>query len=184
MTPVGTLVLVVGPSGAGKDTLLGAARTALAAEPQFRFVRRVITRPPQPGLEDNEVVDAAEFARRRDAGGFALHWAAHGLHYGIPTDVEATLQAGGTAVASVSRAVIADAAARYRMRLIEITAPPDVLARRLLARGREDAGAVTERLARSVPLPAGVPVLQVMNDGPVAAGRDALVALLRDISDR
>ena len=70
------LVLVVGPSGAGKDTLLNAACDALGDDPTVRFVRRVITRPaPRPGEADPEAFDAVdeqEFERLRDAGGFAL----------------------------------------------------------------------------------------------------------------
>ncbi|MEA2777827.1 MAG: thymidine phosphorylase, partial [Acetobacteraceae bacterium] len=77
------LILVVGPSGAGKDTVLALARAALLADPRFRFVRRVITRPADAGGEDHEAVSDFEFGQRS----FALRWQAHGLHYGIPMDI-------------------------------------------------------------------------------------------------
>ncbi len=157
------LVLVVGPSGAGKDTMLEAARAAL---PGIRFVRRVITRPAEAGGEDHEAVSEAAFARRD----FALQWQAHGLRYGIPADIADDLAAGRTVVANVSRGVIADAAARFPVHVIEVTAPPAVLAARLAARGRESGADVAARLARTVPLPDGVRVSQVVNDGTMAEG--------------
>ena len=47
---LGSLVLVVGPSGVGKDTLIGGAKQALENDRRFTFVRRVVTRPkPLPG---------------------------------------------------------------------------------------------------------------------------------------
>ena len=61
----GLLVLVVGPSGSGKDTLMAGAAQALAGDARFRFVRRVVTRPATE--EDHEVIDAEGFAARRDA---------------------------------------------------------------------------------------------------------------------
>lgn len=67
MTSVrGRLVLVVGPSGAGKDTLIDYARSRLEADPDFHFARRVITRPPSVG-EDHESVDVEEFRSRVSA---------------------------------------------------------------------------------------------------------------------
>ena len=61
----GVLVLVVGPSGAGKDTLMDAARAGLAADPRYRFARRLITRPAMAGAEDHDSCDEAGF--RADA---------------------------------------------------------------------------------------------------------------------
>jgi phosphonate metabolism protein PhnN/1,5-bisphosphokinase (PRPP-forming) len=168
------LVLVVGPSGAGKDTLLDAARAALADDPRFRFVRRVITRPAEAGGEAHEAVTDAEFAARN----FALAWQAHGLRYGIPDDIAIDLAQGRVVVANVSRGVIAQAAARFPVRVIEITALPEVLATRLATRGRESAADVAARLARTVALPDGVPVETVMNDATLEAGTARFLAAL------
>ena len=165
------LVLVVGPSGAGKDTVLGLARQALAGDTRFRFVRRVITRPADAGGEDHEAVSEAEFARRR----FALSWGAHGLRYGIPLDDVAR---GGVVVANVSRSVIAEAATAYPVRVIVVTASPEILARRLAARGRETAEDIARRLARDVAIPDGVAVDTVVNDGTPEEAADRFVTLL------
>src|SRR5690606_33244326 len=80
----GVFVAVVGPSGAGKDTVMGIARRRLADEPRVHFVRRVITRPADTN-EDHEPLTAHEFAIRVAGGAVALHWCAHGLSYGLPS---------------------------------------------------------------------------------------------------
>jgi phosphonate metabolism protein PhnN/1,5-bisphosphokinase (PRPP-forming) len=165
------LILVVGPSGAGKDTLLDGARKAL---PDVRFVRRTITRPAEAGGEDHEAVSDSEFASRD----FALQWQAHGLRYGIPADIADDLARGRIVVANVSRGAIAEAAARFPVHVIEITAPPEVLAARLAARGRETAADVAMRLSRSVALPDDVSVTRVMNDGSMEQGIARFVAAL------
>ncbi len=177
------LVLVVGPSGAGKDTLLGAVKAHLADDRRFRFVRRAVTRPPYGDAANEESVDEAEFYAGRDAAAYAFWWQAHGIFYGVPADIANDLGAGRVVIASVSRTVLAEAAARFSVRVVEITAPHDVLARRLAARGREDAAQVAERLVRSVPLPAGLDVTVIVNDGSVVEGARALLAHLREIAD-
>lgn len=170
----GVLVLVVGPSGAGKDALLAAAREACASDSRFRFVRRVITRPADAGGEAHEAVTEAAFAARD----FALSWRAHGLAYGIPADIAADLAAGRVVVANVSRAVIAEAARRFPVRVIAVTAPPEVLAARLAARGREDAAEAARRLARAVALPERVAIETVANDAMLAEGVARFLAAL------
>ena len=165
------LILVVGPSGAGKDTLLTAAREALSDDPRFQFVRRVITRPAQAGGEDHEAITAEAFAARD----FALQWQAHGLRYGIPAEA---ITGQGVVVANVSRTVVADAAQRFPVRVIEVTAPSEVLAQRLAARGREAAADVTARLARSVKLPEHIHIETVMNDGALSSAIEQFLAAL------
>jgi ribose 1,5-bisphosphokinase len=168
------LILVVGPSGAGKDTMLSLARAALTGDARFRFVRRVITRPADAGGEDHEAVPESDFSKRS----FALRWQAHGLHYGIPLDIVDDLTRGIVVVANVSRGVIAEAGERFPVRVIEVTAPPEVLAQRLAARGRETVTDVAQRLARDAPIPAQVVVDTVVNDRTPAEAADRFIAAL------
>ena len=172
-------VAVVGPSGAGKDTLMAGARARIGPrDDRFRFVWRSITRPASAGGEDHEALDRDAFLRRRDAGGFALWWEAHGLLYGIPRDIEADLAAGRCAVANLSRSVLEEAHRLFPLLVLEVTAPTAVLAARLAARGREDAVAIAARLAREAPLPDGLRVRRVVNDGAAEAAVAEVVRAL------
>jgi ribose 1,5-bisphosphokinase len=180
----GTLILVVGPSGAGKDTLIAGAKAAMAVDARFVFARRAITRPAAAGGEDHEPIDRAMFAARRAAGEFLLAWQAHRLGYGIPASLAAALDAGRHVVANVSRGVVAEAARHYSpVAAIEVTAPPAVRAARLAARGREGGDDVAARLARPrASLPDGMKVTVVANEGAVAQGVAQFVAALERIA--
>jgi phosphonate metabolism protein PhnN/1,5-bisphosphokinase (PRPP-forming) len=171
------LVAVVGPSGAGKDTLMGLARARLAGDARFRFVQRAITRPAEAGGEAHRALDVAGFEAEREAGGFALWWGAHGLLYGIPRDIEADMAVGRVVVANLSRGALMEAA-RYPLRVLVITAPAAVLAARLAARGREAAEDIAARLAREAALPAGLDIATVMNDATPEEGAARVVATL------
>src|SRR5205807_116386 len=105
-------------------------------------------------------------------------WQAHGLRYGIPVDIIGDVMRGIIVVANVSRTVIARAVQQYPVRVIEVTAPPDVLAARLASRGRESAGDVAARLTRDVALPEGVEVVRVVNDGSLEDGVDRFLSAL------
>lgn len=179
----GTLVLVVGPSGAGKDSVLNGARAALAGDSRFIFVQRTITREAGAGGEDNAEVTPEAFAAAKAAGAFALSWRAHELDYGIPATIEDDLRAQRCVIANVSRSVIVPARERYTgLRVVNITAPVAVLAQRIAQRGREDAAAIAKRLARAAyALPSGDDIVHLENTGTVQAAVDRFTTVLRDL---
>ncbi|MEM7496549.1 MAG: phosphonate metabolism protein/1,5-bisphosphokinase (PRPP-forming) PhnN [Pseudomonadota bacterium] len=179
-------MLVVGPSGAGKDTLLDRARACLAGRPGLRFARRAITRPADAGGEAHEALSAAAFEAQAAAGGFFAHWQAHGLGYGLPAEIADWLAAGETVVANGSRAAAPAIAARCAiLEIVHIDASPAVIAARLSARGRETAGEIAARRAREVPpLPADVPVRRIVNDGTADEGAAKLVAAILGLPAR
>lgn len=183
--PAGALVLVVGPSGAGKDTLIDAARAALAGDPRFVFARRLITRPAMAGAEDHDSCSVAQFDQACGRGEIALAWGAHGLRYGVPARALAGVAAGDVVVANISRGVVAAAEAlAQRVVVVEITAAPAVLAKRLAARGRESEADIAARLAREAPLTTrSAERVTIRNDGRVEDAAAAFVAVLRRLSD-
>ena len=144
----GCLVFVVGPSGAGKDTLIRLAARELDSDPLVRVARRVITRASNDH-EDHGSVNQAQFETMSANGAFCLEWAAHGLRYGIPRQVEEEVRLGAIVICNGSRAV----AARMRRRFVKsaivlVTAPREILAERIVARGRDVS--VSKRLERDL----------------------------------
>jgi ribose 1,5-bisphosphokinase len=145
----GTLVLVVGPSGGGKDTLIGLVKGTCGGNDRYVFPRRAVTRASSVS-EDNLAMTPAEFAAGVANSAFALHWRAHGLSYGIPRSIDDDIRLGRTVIVNVSRTIVAEARSAYRHVLVVlVTAPADVLARRLAARGRASDANIGERLQRA-----------------------------------
>jgi ribose 1,5-bisphosphokinase len=146
----GRLVLVVGPSGAGKDTLLGLAKAASADDANIVFPRRAITREATVS-EDNEQLSPGAFREAVERGAFAVNWEAHGHCYGLRSALDDDIRAGRIVVANVSRTVIGALRRAYLdVMVIAITAPPEILARRLASRGRGSDGKIEQRLGRTV----------------------------------
>jgi ribose 1,5-bisphosphokinase len=145
----GALVVVVGPSGAGKDTLIALARAQCAHDARIVFPRRIVTRPPS-AAEDHDSATPAQFDAAIEQDAYAFWWEAHGLKYALPAAIDTELRAGRTVVCNVSRAVIRQLRARYaRLTVVLVTAPKEMLLARLAARGRERGGDVVERLDRA-----------------------------------
>jgi ribose 1,5-bisphosphokinase len=164
----GRLVLVVGPSGAGKDTLINLARTACAGDPAIVFPRRVVTRRAS-AFEDNDEMEPAVFRQALADGGFAVHWEAHGHAYALPRAIDDDIHAGRAVVVNVSRGVIGVLRQLYEnVIVVTITAPADVLAARLAARGRSsdsDLGKRLHRVVDAVALAADVTIVNVGDAG-------------------
>lgn len=176
------LVLVVGASGVGKDSMLDGARAAFGRDPRVVFVRRVITRPAGSGGEDHIAATPEAFAAMCSAHAFAIHWSANGLGYGLPRQMDEELAQGRVVVANVSRQVLDDARRRYRgLTVCEVVASTDTLRARLAARGRESPAEIEARLARVGAPAVGHDVVTIANDGDLA---DAIAALVRLVGQR
>lgn len=182
VSPRGTLFLMVGPSGAGKDSLIQAAAETLAGDASYVIARRAITRAADSGREDHEPLSVEEFRRRVERDQFMLSWNVYDTHYGIPRSYEADLAAGRHVIANVSRTVVGPGVTSFPpARVIQITAPREVLEKRL--RARADPATAAARLARAVVLPEGIPVTHLLNIGDLAIGAARLVRLLKTTGD-
>lgn len=177
----GRLVAVVGPSGVGKDSVMRGLHTMM---PDTYLVRRVITRAPDLGGEDYDAVTVADFEDMAENGAFAVHWRAHDLHYGIPQTVRYHLTKGSLCLANFSRKALRAAADAFPgLIVLNITAQPDTLARRLATRGRETPEEIVRRLAQAdKPLPDDLEVIHLANDGPLSQTIARGVALLQPVS--
>jgi ribose 1,5-bisphosphokinase len=173
----GRLILVVGPSGAGKDTLLGLTKAACTEDGNIVFPRRAVTREASAS-EDNEALSPEAFREALARGEFALHWEAHGHLYGLRGAIDDDIRAGRTVVVNVSRTVIDAARRSYaNVKVVAITAPPDVLAERLAMRARGSDGQLGQRLGRSV---SAVPDITILNVGRPEDHARRLLRIVRD----
>ena len=161
----GRLVLVVGPSGAGKDTLLSLAKAACADDGNIVFPRRVITREASAS-EENEEVSLGTFQEALARGDYAMHWEAHGHCYALSQAINVEIRLGRTVIANVSRTVIGAMRRAYAdVMVVSITAPPDVLAERIAMRARSSDGRLESRLRRAVEDASAVPDVTIVNTG-------------------
>jgi ribose 1,5-bisphosphokinase len=176
---LGRLVLVVGASGAGKDTLIAGARAACASDVSIVFPRRAITRS-STAAEAHDSMSDQEFRQAAALGRFALWWEAHGNCYGIPAAIDDDIRARRTVVCNVSRTITAAARQRYAsVTVVHVTAPLDVLQARLAGRERDSDGDLGARMARSGVAERGLDAdVVIENAGPPENGIRRLVSII------
>lgn len=152
MSDAGRLVVLSGPSGVGKTTVVRLIRQRV---PDLWVSVSATTRFPRPGETDgvNYLFVTDEQFDRLVADGDLLEWAEYAGHrYGTPRRPVEAVRATGTPVlleidiagARQVRAQVADA-------LLVFLAPPshEVLVQRLTGRGTEDRAVVADRLRRA-----------------------------------
>ena len=180
------LIYVIGPSGAGKDSLLNSLRQDIAemvdtaTVPPLYFAKRTITRSHDQSNEDHEAVDAANFESLVNSDAFAMHWFANGLHYGVRHQELAPMSEGTWVMINGSRGYLEEAKRRFPgLTVLNITAPIEVLRERLLSRGRENAQAIEARLSRLQNFALEPQDLSVSNGGSLADSVATLKNLLQ-----
>lgn len=148
----GRLIVVAGPSGVGKGTVV---RRLLSRDPEGLVLSRsVTTRAPRPSEADGVeylFVDDAAFDAMRDRGDL-LEWAEVfvGVRYGTPRGfVDAQLAAGRDVILEIDVQGAAQIRDRAPDAVLILLQPPSLedLERRLRGRGTESEEALAERLA-------------------------------------
>lgn len=177
------LIYTMGPSGAGKDSLLAWLKTKLHPRTPVHFSRRTIDRPVQPSGELHESVDAGTFAHLRNQDAFSMHWAANGLQYGVRHTELDGLRRDQWVLVNGSRAYLPHALVRFPgMTVLHITAEAEVLRSRLLARQRETLAMVEARVQRAIAFqtPPDCRLLEIHNNTSLdAAGMNLMQSLQR-----
>ncbi len=135
------IVLIVGASGVGKDSLLKIIKSRIDAN----FVKRYITRIPDEN-ESNYFIDEEAFSILKNNNYFVSSWYAHGNSYAIAHNQIKN----GLNIISISRNAIKDFEKIFQdVITINITVPKETLRERLKKRGRETFEEIENRLNRS-----------------------------------
>lgn len=176
----GYFFAVVGPSGAGKDSLMDGAKLVLPKH-QYVFAKRVVTRPAGQVGEDYESCPEATFIEREQQGEFLVTWQAHGFRYGLKKSLQEQQQAGIHVLANCSRAAITRLATKvHNLVVLEIWAKPEVLAERLKHRGRETTQEIALRLAREGQvIPDTIKTIRISNNARLQDAIDAFVVAIK-----
>ncbi|MBV8635424.1 MAG: phosphonate metabolism protein/1,5-bisphosphokinase (PRPP-forming) PhnN, partial [Burkholderiaceae bacterium] len=176
----GRLFFFVGPSGAGKDSLLRWVQQRLP-HGNMVFARRTVTKPAASG-DSHEAVDAATFWNLAAAGQFAMQWQVDGVSYGVRRGIEAELCAGHDVVVNGSREFVPQLQQLYpQAQVIWIEAEAHLLEERLAARGRESGAALLRRISRASQFPPleSKQVIRIDNSGEIETAGQRVLDILK-----
>lgn len=147
--PKGVLMVLVGPSGSGKGTVL---KEVLKNDENTFLSISATTRNPRPGEENGKnyyFMSKDEFKNLRDNNGF-LEWAEYcDNFYGTPKKaVLDSLEAGKNIVLEIEMQGAKQIKKMYKDAVLTFITPPsiDILRKRLIGRQTEDAETVDKRL--------------------------------------
>ncbi len=146
------LLVVSGPSGAGKDTVVKCLRQA---HPEIELSVSATTRPMRPGEAqgvDYYYMTNEQFEEKISRGEMLEHVNYCGKYYGTPkSEVDKRISAGITVVLVIEVIGAANIKRLYPESTLVFIMPPsmDELAARLRGRGTEDEATVQKRLARA-----------------------------------
>ena len=147
---LGTLFLIVGNSGSGKDSIIsGVIEKYPPNLIQIIAPKRSITRPSSES-EDNISVTSKEFKELEENGKFALKWHIYELDYGIPIEIENWLKIGHPVIVNVSRTVIEIARKKYKnTKVVFVEVPFEITLQRIRDRKRENEELLKKRIERA-----------------------------------
>ena len=180
------LIYVMGPSGAGKDSLLDWLKKKLPPQSPVHFAKRTIDRPLQALGGQHESVDSATFERLQDEKSFVMHWLANGRQYGVRHAELEPLRQQHWLLVNGSRAYLPEALRQFDgMTVLHISASADILRARLLARQRETPEVVEARVQRAVAfsVPPSCHCVRVLNDTNLDDAGAALMSALSALPD-
>lgn len=168
------IILIVGASGVGKDSLMKEARVKFA---NFNFVKRYITRKPDEN-EDNFFINQSKFDELKSKNFFISHWEAHGYNYAIAKE---NIKNGVNFI-SISRNAIADFERLYQnVHTIHIKVSDCELEKRLKKRARENSDEIAKRLKRSKQSVKAKNLIEFENKSPLNKSKESFIALINTI---
>ena len=146
----GWLILVVGNSGSGKDSIMKGVKEKYPSElKRLYLAKRFITRPPSDN-EDNLAVTPEDFKKMSLQGRFALEWHIYGLDYGVPIEIDDWMKKGHSVLVNVSRSIVKKARDIYQnIKVVFIEVPFEITLKRIKERARESGEKLEERIQRA-----------------------------------